>query len=63
MEPSIQDIVDLVTVTVGDMYSDSFSVQISGDNILVNNNPVPLSEIMANRYSAKEFMDLIRSAL
>lgn len=63
MEPTTQDIVDLVTVTVKDLGGDADSVQYSGDNILIGNKSVPISEILTNRKSPKGFLDLIKKVL
>ncbi len=63
IEPSTQDIVDLVTVIVKDLDGDANSVQYNGDNILIGDKSTPISKILANRKSAKDFVNLIKGAL
>ena len=63
METTIQDIEDLVTVTVKDLGGDSNSVQISGDNILIGDKPVSIDNIKANVHSAQGFLKLIKEAM
>lgn len=60
VEPSTQDIVDLVTVTVKDLGGDADSVQYSGDNILIGDKPISIHRILTCKNSPKGFVDLIR---
>jgi len=63
MEPTTQDIVDLVTVMVKNLGGDANSVQYNSGNILVGDKPIPMWRIMACRNSARGFVDLIRESI
>lgn len=63
MEPTTQNIVDLVTITVKNLGGDANSVQCNGGNILVGDKPIPIWRILACRNSARGFVDLIKEVL
>lgn len=63
MKATKQDIVDLVTITVENLPGNSHNVLLDGDNILIDNKPLPMWRIMACRNSVKGFINLIKETL
>lgn len=63
MEVTHHDILDLVLVTVNDLPGKTPDVRLSGNNIFIGNKPVPIADIKAAKYNAREFVNLIRAAM
>ena len=66
MTATKHDILDLVVTTVKLMCHDTGSVpnvRLGGDNILIGDKPVSITDIEANTHSAKGFMKLIKEAI
>ncbi len=70
MEVNKFNILDLVAVTVGNMRCSGFSghyipsdVVLSGDNIMIGDNPVSIVDIMAIKHDAGGFQKLIENIM